>query len=205
MNIELSSPVIKAEVKRTFTALQKRGIQPLFVENQQAALMAVLEQIPHGSTVAHGHSTTLQEIGLIDYLHKAGSGYRYLNPGWQAASDPRQQVRWRAELSLEADYYLGSVQAICETGEVIGADASGSRQAFYIYGPPHVIWVAGLNKLVPTVADGLRRVREVALPMEDERIRRTGGTGSHIGKLVIYEQEYPGRIILVLVGEALGF
>jgi hypothetical protein len=205
MNVELSSPVIKAEVKRTFAALEPRGVQPFFVENRQAALMAVLELIPHGSTVAHGRSTTLREIGLIDYLHKAGCGYRYLNPGWQAESDPRQRARWRAELSLEADYYLGSVQAICETGEVIGADASGSRQAFYIYGPPHVIWVAGLNKLVPTVADGLRRVREVALPMEDERIRRVGGTGSHIGKLVIYEQERPGRITMVLVGEALGF
>jgi hypothetical protein len=207
MSVELLNPDIKVnvEINHTLAALEQRGIQPIFVANRRAALMTVLELIPHGSTVAHGHSNTLQEIGLIDYLHKAGCGYRYLNPGWQAENDRQKRARWRAELSLEAEYYLGSVQAICETGEVIGADASGSRQAFYIYGPSHVIWVAGINKLVPTVADGLRRVREVALPLEDERIRQAGGTGSYIGKLVIYEQERPGRITLVLVGEALGF
>ena len=105
----------------------------------------------------------------------------------------------------EADYYLGSVQAICETGEVIGADQSGSRQAFYVYGPPHVIWVAGINKLVPNLEAGLQRVREVALPLEDQRMKRQGSPGSSIGKLVIYERERPGRITLVLAGERLGY
>jgi len=88
---------------------------------------------------------------------------------------------------------------------VIAADASGSRQAFYVYGPSHVIWVAGINKLVPTVEAGIRRVREVALPLESERMRRGGGTGSSIGKLVVYERERPGRTTLILVGENLGF
>jgi len=205
MCLDTLSLKIRTRVKHTFEALEERGIRPLFVANRQAALLAVLELIPHGSAVAHGSSTTLHEIGLVDYLKQPSSGYRYLNPGWQAENDPKRRARWRAELSLEADYYLGSIQAICETGEVIGADASGSRQAFYIYGPPYVIWVAGLNKLVPTVTDGLERVKEVALPMEDERRRQAGGDGSYIGKLVIYERERPGRITLVLVGEALGF
>ncbi len=103
-------------------------------------------------------------------------------------------------------YFLGSVQAITATGEVIGADASGSRQAFYVFGPPHVIWVAGINKLVPTLEDGLKRLREIALPLEDRRMKRLGAPGSHIGKLIIFEREQqPGRITLVLVGEPLGF
>jgi len=68
-----------------------------------------------------------------------------------------------------------------------------------------VIWVAGINKLVPNLENGLRRVREVALPLEDQRMKRQGGQGSSIGKLVIFERERPGRITLVLVGEHLGF
>jgi hypothetical protein len=36
-------------------------------------------------------------------------------------------------------------------------------------------------------------------------MKRTGGKGSFIGKLVIYERERPGRITLVLVGESLGY
>ncbi|HVG36091.1 MAG TPA: hypothetical protein VNA10_00010 [Thermoplasmata archaeon] len=68
-----------------------------------------------------------------------------------------------------------------------------------------MIWVAGLNKLVPDLDAGMRRTREVALPLEDQRVKRQGGQGSSIGKLVVYERERPGRITLVLVGENLGF
>src|SRR2546425_10180806 len=151
-------------VERTIASLQARGIQTIFVRDRIEALAKVLELIPKGSSVAHGSSTTLQEIGFVDRIKQPDSGYRYLNAVWTAESDVSKRSRLRARLSAEADYFLGSVQAIAETGEVIGADASGSRQAFYVFGPPHVIWVAGINKLGPTVHDGLKRPREVALP-----------------------------------------
>jgi hypothetical protein len=68
-----------------------------------------------------------------------------------------------------------------------------------------VIWVAGINKLVPDLESGLRRLREIALPREDLRMKSLGAPGSSIGKLVVYEREQPGRITLILVGESLGF
>jgi len=209
VDVELTFPGLdattKTRVERTFAALKQRGITPIYVPDRRVALETVLGSIPKGSTVAHGSSTTLQEIGLVDRLKDPASGYRYLNPEWQTESDAMRRIRIRAKLSAEADFYLGSVQAIAETGEVVGADQSGSRQAFYVYGPPHVIWVAGINKLVPNLEAGLQRVREVALPLEDQRMKRQGSPGSSIGKLVIYERERPGRITLVLAGERLGY
>jgi len=203
--LESSSPGMRARVERTFSALQERGVRPLFVADRQMALAKILELIPHGASIAHGHSTTLEEVGLVAALCRSGSPYQYLNAEWQAENDPQRRRRLRARLSVESDYYLGSVQAICETGEVIGSDKTGSRQAFYVYGPPYVIWVAGTNKLVATLDEGLRRVHQVAAPLEDERIKDMGGRGSFVGKLVIYEHEDPGRITLILVGEPLGF
>ncbi len=195
----------RARVERTFAALERRGFHPLFAADRSGALKAVLELIPKGSAVAHGSSATLQEIGLVDLLKRPDSGYRYLNPEWALEKDPVKRTRLRARLSIEADVYMGRVQAVCETGEAVAADGAGSRQAFYVYGPPRVIWVAGVNKLVPTVEDGIRRVREVALPLEDARMKTMGAPGSSIGKLVIYEHERPGRITIVVVGEKLGF
>lgn len=195
----------RTRIRRTFGALRERGFTPIYVPDRREALQEVLTLIPKGSTVAHGSSTTLREIGFVDRMTDPASGYRYLNTEWHAEDDPVRRSRIRAKMSVEADYFLGSVQAICETGEVIGADASGSRQAFYVFGPPHVIWVAGINKLVPTMEDGLRRIREIALPLEDKRMKSLGTSGSRIGKLVIYEREKPGRITLILVGEPLGF
>lgn len=204
-SLELINPEEQVRIERTFSALEKRGVCPHFAADRKAALATLLQLMPHGATVAHGSSTTLYEIGLVDYLNRPDPGYRYLNAEWQVEKNPTRRTRLRARLSVESEYFLGSVQALCETGEVIGADVSGSRQAFYVYGPPHVIWVCGLNKLVPTLADGLRRVREVALPLEDQRIKQKGGQGSRIGKLIIYEHDQPNRITLILVGQSLGF
>lgn len=195
----------RTRVERTFAALRERGVEPRFVAGRQEALTTVLSMLPKGGLVSHGTSTTLIEIGLVDALNSPDSGVRYGNREWQAEPDSTQRARLRARITAESDAFLGSVQAICETGEVIGADASGSRQAGYVYGPSRVIWVAGTNKLVPTLEDGLRRVREIALPQEDARMKRAGAAGSFIGKLVIYERERPGRVRLVLVGERLGF
>ncbi|HYM41082.1 MAG TPA: lactate utilization protein, partial [Thermoplasmata archaeon] len=177
----------------------------VFVPDRSAALAKVLGMLPKGGLVCHGASATLQEIGLVDALTAQDSGVRYGNLEWQAEPEMAKRMRLRARLTAESDVFLGSVQAICETGEVVSADATGSRQAGYIFGPPKIIWVAGMNKLVPTLDDGIRRLREVALPQEDARMKRTGAPGSYVGKLVIYERERPGRIHLVLVGESLGF
>lgn len=199
------TPDERSRVQRTFAALRPRGVDPLYVPNRGAALVKVLEMLPRGALVSHGTSTTLIEIGLVDALKRPGVGIRYGNLEWQNENDVRKRGRLRARLTAEADVFLGGVQAICETGEVVCADASGSRQAGYLFGPPKVVWVAGTNKLVPNLEDGLRRLREVALPQEDARMRRSGAPGSYIGKIVIYERERPGRIHLVLVGEELGF
>ncbi len=195
----------RARVDRTFAALRSRGVEPTFVPDRASALDTVLRMLPKGGLVSHGTSTSLIEIGLVDRLESPDAGVRYGNREWRREPDAAKRGRLRARLTLESDVFLGSVQAICETGEVIGADASGSRQFGYVYGPPKVVWVAGINKLVPTLEDGLRRLREVALPLEDARMKREGAPGSNIGKLVIYERERPGRIRLVLVGEKLGF
>lgn len=204
-NLDILSADDARRVERTFAALRERGVNTVFVPDREAALKAILTLIPQGSAVAHGSSTTLQEIGLVDFLNHSNSGYRYMNAEWLAENDTALRARLRAKLSLESDYFLGSVQAVCETGEVIGSDAGGSRQAFYVYGPPHVIWVAGINKVVPSLSEGIRRTREIALPLEDRRMKKAGAEGSFVGKLVIYERERPGRINLILVGESLGF
>ncbi len=195
----------RERIERTFAALQRRGLDTMFVPGRKIALTKVLGMLPRGGLVSHGTSTTLIEIGLLDALNAPDAGFRYGNREWQAEPDPAKRGRLRARLTAESDVFLGSVQAICETGEVVGADATGSRQAGYVYGPTKVIWVAGINKLVPTLDAGLRRLREVALPQEDARMKREGSAGSFVGKLVIYERERPGRITLVLVGERLGF
>jgi hypothetical protein len=55
--------------------------------------------------------------------------------------------------------------------------------------------------------DGMKRVREYCLPLEDNRMKRAGFRGSAIGKILIFEREtLPKRTVtLIFVNEKLGF
>ena len=113
----------------------------------------------------------------------------------------------RRRTTIIADYYLGSVHAVAETGEVVTASMGGGQLAAYVFGASNVIWVIGAQKIVPNLEAALRRVREHSLPLEDARMRQSGSAdGSSIGKLLIVEEERrTGRISIILVKESLGF
>jgi hypothetical protein len=186
-------------------ALAKRGFSPIHVRSGQEARDAVLDLLPEDALVAHGSSTTLQQIGLVDALQNS-SRIRYGNAEWLAEDDAAKRTALRKDISLNADVYLGSVQALTCAGQAVGADQSGSRQAFYTFGPKKVVWVVGVNKLVNDLEAAIARVYEVALPQEDARAKEIGWGGSAVNKLVVYEAEpVTDRITIVLVDEELGF
>lgn len=186
-------------------ALAKRGFTPVHAKTGQEAREIVLGLLPDGALVAHGSSTTLQQIGVISELQNT-SRLRYGNAEWLGVQDATERMAVRRQISISADAFLGGVQAVTRAGQVIGADQSGSRQAFYTFGPDKVIWVVGVNKLVNTVDEAIARVYDVALPQEDARAKSIGWGGSAVNKLVIYEAEpVAGRVTIVLVDEVLGF
>lgn len=197
------SPTLDAALLRELAA---RHFDPRVVGDAAEALALVLSLLPDGALVSHGGSTTLEQIGLVDAL-RSSSRLRYGNREWLAEGDGMRRLEVRKRNSIFADVYLGSVQAVARTGQVVGADAGGSRQGPYVWGPDRLIWVAGRNKVVPDLAAALDRVHAVALPLESERLRAAGDpSGSSVNKLVVYERERaPGRTTLVLVDADLGF
>ena len=124
-------------------------------------------------------------------------------PSWYTAA---KQSELRKQ-SVFADYFLGSVHAITEDGQLVVASGSGSQLPAYIYTSDHIIWVAGTHKIVPTLDAGFQRVAEHSYPMEDQRQKSLGNSGSTIGKILVFEKEInPARqLTLVLVNEVLGF
>jgi hypothetical protein len=70
---------------------------------------------------------------------------------------------------FDADVFLTSSNAITEDGKLINIDGLGNRVAAMVFGPKKVIIVAGINKIVKDVEDGIRRIREVSAPMNVKR------------------------------------
>jgi len=108
--------------------------------------------------------------------------------------------------SVTAEYFLGSVGAVAETGELIAVDQSGSRVGAYPFAAKEVMLVVGYQKITPNLEQAMRRIREYVYYLEDERARKAYGVGTTFGKWVIIEREIrKDRITILLVREPLGF
>ena len=195
----------KKILEKTLKALKERGIEVIIVNDSKEALEKIKGLIPKGAEVMNGSSTTLGEIGFVEYLKSGKHGWNNLHESILAEKDQQKQGELRTKSTL-AEYYLGSVHAISSKGEIVAASASGSQLPAYVFSSPHVIWVAGINKITEDLDSAIKRVREYVLPLENERMKKMGFPGSMMGKIVIFEKEMtPGRLTLVLVKEKLGF
>jgi hypothetical protein len=149
----------------------------------------------------------LLQIDFENQLKTGVRGWRSLRAAIQAENDPARRAQLRKE-SLLAEYCVGSVHAIAETGEIIVASQTGSQLSPYL-SCRNVIWVAGTQKIVATLEDAFRRVREYCSPKVEELGKSQGRTGlGTIGKILIFEREVPylqRSIRLILVNDVLGF
>lgn len=195
-------------IQRTLEAVKGRGINAELVGTKEDALARVQALIPPGSLVMTGASVTLQQIGFEALLISGDHPWRNFKADLLAEKDPVKQSAMRRQGTL-AEYYLGSVNALAETGELVFASGSGSQLPAYAYSSRNVIWVAGAQKITPTLEDAIRRIREYVLPLEDQRMKRLGNpAGSRIGRILILENEpaYLRRnLTLILVNQVLGF
>lgn len=184
---------------------EARGFEVETHESSASALARIAQLIPPSADVTTGSSQTLVEIGLIDQLEAGFHGWRYRRSEIAAATSEGERQALRRSATT-ADYIVGSVNALALTGEAVVADFGGTRVSAYAYGASRVIWVVGVNKIVPTLADAVRRVRDHVLPMEAARVAELWNVRCAIGKLMIIEEEQQvGRVRLLLVDECLGF
>jgi acyl-CoA hydrolase len=204
LNSEFTQLAPDEQISKTVQALEGHGIRVVVFESGDEARNYVLDLIPSGSEVYTSPSQTLELIGLTQYIEHPTrfQSVRARLLSLDRVTD-RSEMR---KLGASPDVLVGSVHAITEQGEIIVASATGSQLGPAASGAEMVIWVAGTQKLVHTLEDGFRRIREHSLPLETERTQRVYGQASAINKLLIVNGEaYPGRITIVLVKQHLGF
>jgi L-lactate utilization protein LutC len=194
-------------VDRTITALKSRGISAELAPNRREALELVTRLIPAGAELMTASSKTLDQIGFLALLKSGEYHWTSQNDVMSAEKDPAKRAELRRR-NVNVDYFLGSVHAISETGETIVASASGSQIPSYAFTSKNVIWVAGTQKIVPSLEEGLRRVRGHSLNLEIARMKSLGFPGSMITKILIVEREpaqLGRKVSMILVNEKLGF
>ena len=187
----------------TVVALEEHGFSVEVVDDRDAARAAVLARIPAGSSVMTNTSVTLDQTGIADAINDGGP-YESARNKMLALDFAAQALQIRA-IRGQPDYALGSVHAITRDGALVIASASGSQLASYAWGAANVIFVAGAQKLVPTMQAAHERIYQHSLKLEDARAQAAYGQHSQVGKILEIHQELPGRIHIVLIRQAVGF
>ena len=194
----------QSAIQRTMESLAARNINSVVVDSTAEALEKLKELIPEGSAIFYGTSDTLTALGYPQYIHH-NSKYKNLHDEYEEEQDPDKK-RELHRLSSVAEYYLGSVQAIAETGEILVASASGSQLGAYCYGAKRLVLVVGTQKICPSFAEAMDRVRGYTVEMHDQWLAGRGVGPAPIGKLLILEKENnPDRVTVVLIRENLGW
>lgn len=204
-NVKWTEPANEETIAKTSEALRNRGVNVQFSRTKEEALRKLKELIPAGSSLTTGASETLKEIGFTDCLKTGKHGWTNLKEKIVAEKDPSKQRQLRKQ-SVLADYFLGSVQAVTQSGEVFVASNTGSQLPSYAYTSDNVIWVVGAQKIVENMEEAMKRIREYCLPLEDKRMKEAGAKGSAIGKILIFEREtLPNRkVTLIFANEKIG-
>ncbi len=203
-NLEFRRLASPAQIQRAAAALETHNIQTRIVQNGAEAKKLVLDLLPPGAEVHAGMSVTLEQLGLADEIDKSGR-YNAVRPRIMALDRQTQGDQIRT-LRARPAYMVGSVHAVTEDGRVLVASGTGSQIAAYANGAGKVIWIAGAQKIVKDLEEGLRRIEEYSFPLEDARMRKLYGIPTIIGKILIVNRDYPpDRTTMIIVNEELGY
>ena len=191
-----------ATIAKTIAALAANGFDAEVVETLEDAKERVLELIPKGAEIMNNTSLTMDTIGVTKEVLESGK----YNPVRITLMDPNADPRLKKKLGAAAEYSIGSVHAVTQDGHVLMASGSGSQIPGYAYGSDHVIWAVGTQKIVKDTQEGIKRIYEHSLPLENERAKKAYGVGSAVRRLLIFnEEKVPQRIHLIFVKQSLGF
>ena len=193
--------------------LQKRHFEAYYCASKEAALERVLALIPEGSTVGWGGAISAAQVGVQEAVH-AGN---YTVIDRDSFSDPAEKLRCMRDC-FNADFFITGANALSLDGQMVNIDGNGNRVGMIVYGPKHIIVVAGMNKVCANLEDAVKRARTVAAPMNQQRFGLpnpctcTGVCADCLSESSICNQilitrhcKPAGRIKFVLVGEELGF
>jgi hypothetical protein len=197
-------------IQKVLEKLRDNRMQAILLENKDMVVPELKKLITSAESVSLGGSMTLAETGATAYITSL------------PLFIDREKDQAKA---LVADVFVAGTNAITENGELYNVDGRGNRNAPMIFGPKKVILVAGINKIVPTIEDAIRRVKTIAAPANALRLNKTGtfcythGTCANNNVfaptacpcpicssfVVLGRQMVKDRITILLVKEELGF
>lgn len=201
------------KIERLISNFKSRNIEVMCFDNLDDAKNEILNLISMEVSIGIGHSETIQKMDITKILKERGN----IVFDKEMAKD-KEECKSLKKKALLADWYVTGSNAISVDGRIVNVDHSGNRVAAITFGPDNVIIVVGKNKIVDTWGEAIRRVKDIACPLNAKRAGFNppcvklnkcvdcNSTERVCNSLSIIEgQSVKGRIKIFIINEDLGF
>ena len=196
--------------QKVIKGLESRNMTGYYAATKGEALQKALELIPEKSSVTMGGAMSAHEIGLVEAL-KHGD-YSFID------RDAMEDKRAAMLAAYDADFFLSSVNAMTEDGELVNIDGNANRVSAIAQGPRKVLFIVGMNKICSDLDGAMKRARNIAAPTNAQRFglstpcARTGSCMDCKSPdticcqfLITRFSRHKDRIHVILVNDNLGF
>jgi len=150
---------------RCAESLRKNGFDARFLPDKDSVREYVLTACEAATSIGFGGSMTVAELGIQEGL--AGKGKRLLDHG----KVPAEEKAATRLAQLTCDLFLSGTNAVTLGGCLVNMDMNGNRTNAMTFGPKKVMVVAGANKIVADVEEGIRRIKSTAAPRNARRLK----------------------------------
>jgi hypothetical protein len=155
---------VRNKIDNLVNNLKTRNIDAYYFDDIKQCTKRLLELIPSNCSVGIGNSQTLIKMNISKLLFDRGNIVFEKTMGRD-----KEDVTKLKKKSLLADYYITSSNAVTVEGHLVNIDHSGNRVAAMMYGPDKVIVIVGVNKIVDTLDEAIKRARNTAAPANAKR------------------------------------
>ncbi len=170
---------------------ERRHIPTHLLENKEEVYSFIVDFLQSHQdikTIAFSDGVTLYQLDLFDWmrgaygdqynvnqpLKRSKTGHYYVfgdqpkgptNLPWEEYKPKIDSVEEEARRALNSDLFIISANGISMNGEIISIDGMGNRVSGMIFGPKHVIVIAGRNKIYPNEEITMAMIRNRVAPL----------------------------------------
>jgi hypothetical protein len=205
---------VEERAKKVIERLEAHDFKAIYVKSKAEAVEEILKHVIPNAKIGVGGSVTIRELGILDQLKVKGN---LLYDHWVPGLTKEESLKTR-KFQMTSDLFLSGVNAITLNGELINIDFAGNRTNATTYGPGKVILVVGYNKIVEDVQEAIKRIKNVAAPINARRLSidvpcaKVGkcvdcNSPNRICRVVMIHERRPflTDMLIILVGEELGY
>ena len=200
--------------RRTVEKLKAHDFGAVYVKTKEEAEEEIWRHISDETTVGVGGSMTVRGLGVLAQLKARGN---IVYDHWVPGISQEESTRIR-KAQMACNLFLSSVNAVTVSGELVNIDGIGNRVNGTVFGPGKVILVAGYNKIVEDIQEGIRRAKNVVAPINARRLNidvpcaKLGkcvdcNSPNRICRIVVIHERKPvlSDVLVILIGEELGY